>query len=205
MQIKVPKKVEAKKSDIEPKMEISFSQEKIEQMKKLAQMLSKKFSESNKPLENRPLSEDVSEQKNETQSDPKTSKSNDPPLYGPDGEINSDLARTIISSKSVDQDTSLPTMETALGEGCTSSHKDDINTSVISKGNQRKKRKKSKEKFSTFEGHEISHLVKKRKYKKHDETEQREYLSQDDYVLKKLFSKGKKKNRRFYILTYRST
>lgn len=54
--------------------------------------------------------------------------------------------------------------------------------------NKHKRKKRKHTQDARFEGHRISHLVKKRTYKKEDETDDQK--KSDDYVLAKLFKKS---------------
>lgn len=58
---------------------------------------------------------------------------------------------------------------------------------------KRKHKKRKHKQDARFEGHRISHLVKKRRYKKEDSEDQKETKDEqknDDYVLAKLFKKS---------------
>ncbi|KAG9275341.1 DNA excision repair protein ERCC-6 [Astyanax mexicanus] len=66
-------------------------------------------------------------------------------------------------------------------------------TSVPSDTHKHKHKKRKHREDARFEGHRISHLVKKRQYKKEDNEEQEEKKDErksDDYVLAKLFKKS---------------
>ncbi|XP_060728467.1 DNA excision repair protein ERCC-6 isoform X1 [Tachysurus vachellii] len=68
----------------------------------------------------------------------------------------------------------------------------DVASQPSDKNNHKHKKRKNRE-DARFEGHRISHLVKKRRYKREDSEDQKETKDEqknDDYVLTKLFKKS---------------
>lgn len=68
----------------------------------------------------------------------------------------------------------------------------DVASQPSDKNKHKHKKHKNKE-DARFEGHRISHLVKKRRYKRKDSEDQKETKDEqknDDYVLAKLFKKS---------------
>lgn len=201
---------EIRKSDVKgkviaPSENIAFSPTKIEQMKKLAQILSKKIS----GLNNNDCNKSEEGLRKEVESVAY--------IYGPDGRLDVDSVQGIIHAPSVTtsdnpaepgilmqntdppttsrQDQPLPPTNEESREnhspsglvGCSRRREDETNST----GAKPKKKKRYKECFAKFEGQEVPHLVKKRKLREESKSKENEkYISQDDYVLKKLFSKG---------------
>lgn len=201
LESKIKKNIPKRKSDSTDE-EITFSQSKIEQMKKLAQLISKKLSDKNNVDESadKIQVEDQNRETDKTKAETeKIPKEED--IYGPDGSINISSAAKVIASQKENHNNILPSSECISN---TSNNKETISNAKqvetvsllecsVSRSHDKKKkcRRKSNYDFATFDGQVVPHLIKKRRYKKNKEDDAKEkYISQDDYVLKKLFSKG---------------
>ncbi|XP_046660917.1 DNA excision repair protein ERCC-6-like [Homalodisca vitripennis] len=163
-----------KKTREDPSSDVCFSDEKIERMKKLAQMLSQKIVKNSTPEKNHPSKmvekqELLQEEKNDMVliSDEELSNSKSDA-----SRIKFDITEPSTSCFSESLDTSLNHKK----HGHKSKHKD---------------KKKRRLKDAKFEGETVPHLVKT-SVAKSTEAEENEdgksYATQDEYVLKKLFS-----------------
>ena len=189
-------------------------------MKKLAQIISKKLSDVKSTTDEntehqKSTSENPVSKTNETNF--KEDVNEEESIYGPDGNIDLNAAIKVIKSQKSKEDarnnlavtdvtSSLPSTDvtstpstvvtsTPSTDVTSTTQADVIPTKSEVNNNSCKKqkiRRKSNEHFATYDGQIIPYLLKKRKYKKSGQSENKEkYISQDDYVLKKLFSKGK--------------
>ncbi|XP_014252342.1 DNA excision repair protein ERCC-6-like isoform X2 [Cimex lectularius] len=171
-EVELPKKPPGKLKDAVVIPQPSFSASKIEEMKKLAQELSKKITISQNQAENK-LDESNKEDENlnkqlssscDAQAIPSTSKQM--LIYGPDGNlVLTDINTSQEDKKKNDTDDVKPALETE----------------------SRKKKKKKYKNGGSFEGHVVPHLVKCKSVKKQKIART---LTQDEYVLHKLFSKS---------------
>lgn len=153
---------------------VSFSDEKIERMKKLAQMLSQKIVNTKKSPEKNNQTRKLSGESN----------------VGISEEREEDVV--LIS----DEDTSQTTGLTVDVSRPSTSKADDC--ASTSDKTQRKKRKhkdkkKRREKHAKFEGETVPYLVKTGEGEpKKDDEEEKNYATQDEYVLQKLFARSGK-------------
>ncbi|XP_014291598.1 DNA excision repair protein ERCC-6 [Halyomorpha halys] len=201
LESKIKKTIPKKKSESNNE-EITFSQSKIEQMKKLAQLISKKLSEKNHVDKRADRRQAEDHNKKTDCSNVEVEKIlKEENIYGPDGSINVSSAAKVIASQKEVHNYSSPSANcisnpVSVKETACDTKEVETFSSVDSSSNknhEKKKKsiKKSIDNFATFDGRVVPHLIKKRRYKKDKQDEVKEkYISQDDYVLKKLFSKG---------------
>ncbi|KAL1117403.1 hypothetical protein AAG570_004729 [Ranatra chinensis] len=170
---------EVKLSDMRPKYsprkeavppQVKFSESKIEEMKRLAHLLSQKIvavrnDDEDKNDEGTNRNDKITKKNDEANTkNGKAAKDEDYPVYGPDGN---------------------------LLEGCNSPRKDKKGLKKSDRTPKKKSKKRKhtelgEEEFAEFEGHVVPHLLKCRADKG---SKKHKYMSQDDYVLHKLFSK----------------
>lgn len=185
--------------------EVSFSNEKIEHMKKLAQMLSQKVVQNTSPnisnsvvetKSNEDNSEDV--QAIDDGDDDETlvnkidfslpSNNNDSPTMTMDRETqkttNKTQTRTILDGT----EPNCNNVSEAFAHGC------DNNNKTYKHKSKHKGKKKKKRKDAEFEGKRVPHLVKAGTStadpKKESPEDDKKYATQDEYVLLKLFAKS---------------
>lgn len=152
---------------------VSFSDEKIERMKKLAQMLSQKIVNTKSPEKNKETLKPLEE------SNPGSSERREEDVV-------------LIS----DEDTSHTTGST-VDVSRPSTSKADVCSSASDKTHKKKRKHKDKkkrhEKHAKFEGETVPYLVKTGEGEaKNDDEEEKNYATQDEYVLQKLFSRSGK-------------
>lgn len=182
--MKKPKYV-AQEEAKDPK--ITFSDAKIEQMKKIAQLLSKRIASQISPtkvVDDEPKaggSKDVEAVIEEVGSNVD--------IYGPDGQI------VVEKAQKLKQPPTVSPISTKVSTGV------DENENHMSpkrkrgeseaESSPRKKKHRRKTKRVKFEGHDVPNLVKCKKFKKDkDEEQEQNAATQDDYVLHKLFAKS---------------
>lgn len=151
---------------------VSFSNEKIERMKKLAQMLSQKIVNTKSPEKNKQM----------------PSKSLEESNLGCSERREEDVV--LIS----DEDNSHTTGSTFDVSRPSTSKADDC-TSASDKTHKKKRKHKDKkkrhQKHAKFEGETVPYLVKTGEGEaKNEDEEEKNYATQDEYVLQKLFSRS---------------
>lgn len=163
---------------------MAFSDEKIERMKKLAQMLSKKISTKSSPEKSdsdRGVVESCPENNNSLNTEmdlnqPSTSEVKETP--GCSYTYPSSNLNDVIENNS----------PTSSRKEKHRKHKERH------KDREKEKKKKRRQKDGKFEGERVPHLVKTRvaSAKKPEEAEEQDktYATQDEYVLQKLFAKS---------------
>ena len=161
---------------------IKFSQSKIDEMRKIALELSKKIGESKQIKTN--MSSEFEE------------------IYGPDGELlparKEEQNSVKLKGESMKIDTRIIKGNNSHVNVCNPCSSHSLNSDYNHKKPYSRKHKSNeseskiylkKDKYSNFEGIIIPHLVKYKKVKK-SKVQEKPTASQNDYVLRKLFSKS---------------
>ncbi|BES98255.1 DNA excision repair protein [Nesidiocoris tenuis] len=182
--VKKPKYV-AQEEAKDPK--ITFSDAKIEQMKKIAQLLSKRIASQISPtkvVDDEPKaggSKDVEAVIEEVGSNVD--------IYGPDGQIVVEKAQKLKQPPTVSPISTKVSTGVDENENHTSPKRKRGESEAESSPRKKKHRRKTKR--VKFEGHDVPNLVKCKKFKKDkDEEQEQNAATQDDYVLHKLFAKS---------------